>query len=155
MQVTFTGYYDRCSPRPSTSVQQLTAEYISRLMKRENMKKFHRETFEETIAQMYAALGKEVNKYRKKVISDTPLRVTATNSVASFRKGHESLKSRTVSPDAFSFESSMCQSESPQEATTYADGEKYPIWIILPDNAVSVNSPEALDEVTETLHYKI
>ena len=117
------------------------------------MKRLHLKTFEETIAQMYVALGKEVNEYRKKVISDTPLHVTATGSVTSFRKGHGSLKGRTVSPDAFSFESSTCQ--SPQQATTYADDKKYPIWIILPDNVVSLDSHDALNEVTETLHYKI
>ena len=118
------------------------------------MKRLHLKTFEETIAQMYVALGKEVNKYRKEVISDTPLHVT-TGSVTSFRKGHESLKSRTGSPsNASGFESSTCQ--SPQEATAqYADDENYPIWIILPNNVVSLDSPDALNEVTdrETLQY--
>ena len=120
-------------------MQQLTAEYMSMLIKQEHMKRLHLRTFEETIAQMYVALGKEVNEYRRKVISNTPLRVT-TGSVTSFHKGHESLKSHLVSPTALSFKPPMCQS-SQQETTTYANSERYP-----PDN-VSVDSPEALDEV--------
>ena len=126
----YTGYYDRPStPRPSTSMQKSVSEFTKQIFKGAREGNMNLNKFDEIVTQLYVALKKEIDNHRKIVIMATPLEQTGCST-------------EWLSPTPFScVDLVSCQSQCSQE-----DADRR-IWVILPDKALYLDSPEAYSEV--------